>query len=178
MGVAAGHMMKMVEFGAIGLLIVAIISGAVYVGQLEGRLKALENNSVIEKAKTEAVQEISAKADQASAELAKTLHLPAGTVLPFVGNITSSIPNDWVVCEQNGTPGLSGRILMGTTDLDKIGSISKFLVDIPQNIDAIDSEQFKESLKHRPTNMTEIRTTNKIENIPFVQVLFLCKLGK
>ena len=49
------------EIGTAVVLIVAVITGAVYVGQLEGRLRALEDSRAVEKAREAAVQEIEAK---------------------------------------------------------------------------------------------------------------------
>ena len=43
--------MKKLEIGTIVGLVIAVITGVFYIGQLEGRLSALENTDVIKKAK-------------------------------------------------------------------------------------------------------------------------------
>lgn len=112
--------MKKLEIGTIGGLVIAVIAGVFYLGRLEGRLSALENTDVIQKATDAALQEILTTQNQALAEWENTLKLPDGIVLSYVGN-AESIPNGWVICGQDGTTSLVGRFLMGAEDFSKVG---------------------------------------------------------
>ena len=113
--------MKKLEIGTIVALIIAVvggtITGAVYIGQLEGRLSALENT---EQVKNIALAEISAMKDRALNELYQALELSDGVILPYMGD-AEEIPAGWVICGQNDTISLTERFLLGTNDFDKVG---------------------------------------------------------
>ena len=116
--------MKKLEIGTILGLILAVIggviTGALYIGRLDGRLIALEKN---EETKNTALAEISAAKDLALKELYQALELSDGVILPYVGD-TEDIPDGWVICGQNGTVSLTERFLMGTNDSDRVGKFT------------------------------------------------------
>ena len=113
--------------------------------------------------------------------------LAAGTVLSYVGD-PAAVPTGWVVCGQNSTPDLSGRFLMGASDVGEIGElIGSSEHEHPINLKT--SGEVDGQNKFPPETADNWVGTNwfhrhKVEGTtdpkshipPAVQVLFLCKL--
>ena len=54
-------------------------------------------------------------------EVARFIDLPKGAIIAYAGPNTA-VPKGWVICGQDGeTPELTGRFLVGTSDLQKVG---------------------------------------------------------
>ena len=91
------------------VVILTAVAGAVYfIFELERKVVDLEG-------RTEAL------------EIAGTLPMPAGTMLPYAGRGgTAAFPAGWVLCGSNDTPEMNGLFLRGTNEAGRTREIVGF----------------------------------------------------
>ena len=80
-----GSAISRLELGVIATIILAIIGGALWLGELHGRLKALESTGLIEKAKDDAIKSIRLEATRVAQHLAIDSAIPVGAVVALTG---------------------------------------------------------------------------------------------
>ena len=100
--------MNRVSMGILVPMIIALVTGGVFIGKLEGRVSSLENNGSKKESETE------------KGPINALSPLPSGTILAMWKNQT--VPTGWVVCGEEVTPELNGRFLIGTKNQNEIGN--------------------------------------------------------
>ena len=165
--------------GIIVTVVIAVVTAAVFIGQLEGRVSSLEG-------RVSSLERIDFKneLETAKAEVLALSPLPPGTILAL--GRSGATPKGWVVCGENGTPRLDGRFLIGTDQSKQIGEHigdenhyhsveikTGYQVDGkkggPEGADNYTGKNW--SHKHMTTGKTAVG-----KHIPpSVKVLFLCK---
>ncbi|MGR5401933.1 hypothetical protein ACPV48_25170 [Vibrio harveyi] len=91
--------MSKIEIGVVITLIISVVSGALFLGQLDGRLSAIEDDkdyASLKEDKKDAIQLIELAKTQAMAEIEKskgTLEEDVSSLKVNVGNLSSKIEN-------------------------------------------------------------------------------------
>jgi len=144
--------MTKTEIGTIITVLITFVGGALWIGQLDGRVKAIENIGLLSDFKkngVDAINEIKKEKDNAIIEIKKNANIekqkfdlanksiPIGTIVAIYSDI---IPDGWLLCDGkpipiqnkelikiigNNTPNLRDMFLRGKTIEREIGNYQK-----------------------------------------------------
>ena len=171
--------MNRVSLGIIIPMIIALVTGGVFIGKLEGRVSSLEE-------KVSSLENIDFKDElkKTKDEINALSLLPSGTLIALWRN--QNIPAGWVVCGQGVTPDLNGRFLLGTRNHNEIGNpvgeaMHTHPVTITTGYEVEGAFVTQEGAdNHAGPNwnhkhLAEGETTPSAHLPPSVKVLFLCR---
>lgn len=165
--------MNRVDMGIIVTVVIAVVTAAVFIGQLEGRVSSLERidfKNELEKAK---------------AKILALSPLPVGTILALGDR--NGIPEGWVVCGEQGTLDLNGRFLIGTDNSNEIGGPvgneshdHSVIIKTGYEVDGTEdgpegADNYTGRANWNHKHMTTGETAVGKHIPPSVKVLFLCK---
>ena len=165
--------MNRANMGIIVTVVIAVVTAALFVGQLEGRVSSLERI------------DFKNELENAKAEILALSPLPPGTILALWKN--RDIPKGWVVCGEQGTLNLQGRFLIGTDKANEIGNqvgneSHKHSVEIKTGYEVEGTKNGPEGADNytgspnwNHKHMTSGETDDSTHIPPSVKVLFLCK---
>ena len=182
--------MTKIEIGGMTALIVAIATGAVYLGTLQGRVSSLEKTVTTFNNQVEALKQLDIEGAKQSLEetMKRYSPVPSKAILAWAGQ-PNEMPAGWIICGQNETLNLDGQFLTGTSNWNEIGgrigdSTHRHSVDTttgrPEREtrgDRIRSGRGDERIYKMGGHRHEVDgRTERTEHIPpSVKVFFLCK---